>query len=320
MHPPPFPLPALADFDNGQLPRRRSGRSGLRLPLLTLALGPTRELPATEPGALLHHAIEQGYTAFDVTPSCPMPGSLLHPGPGRHLGRLQARHPHLIFTARIGLATGPGSLDGFGSRKYLLSTLDALLRRTGLDHLDVLYAHRHDAATPLEETVGALIAAVYQGKALYTGLSGYAPAPTRHAVQLLAESGNPAAACQSAYSLSNRWIEGGLLDVLANHGIGTVACAPLHHGNLALRAAHSDSSPSPATRTILARTVLSRIARERDQTPAQLALAWVLRDPRITSALITATHPVHLAENLQTVHNLNFDPVHLTALDAVGAL
>ncbi len=315
MPPPQFPIPPLPVSNSSLLPLRRSGSSGLHLPLLTLALAPdpTQDPIASEPGSLFHHALDHGYTAFDITPRCSLRGRRYHPGPGRLLGRLQARQPHLVYTARIGLATGPGYENGFGSRKYLLSTLDALLRRTGLDHLDVLYAHRHDPVTPLEETVGALATAVHQGKTLYTGLSSYAPAPARQAARLLAETGTPAAAYQTAYSLSNRWIEDGLLDVLADHGIGTVACAPLHHGDLALHPPNLHTSPP-------VQLLMARIARVRNQTPAQLAIAWALRDPRITSLLITATRAAHLTENLQALQNLRFDPVHLIALDAVGAL
>ncbi|MEU7183683.1 MULTISPECIES: aldo/keto reductase [Streptomyces] len=305
-----MPPPHFASAADTALPHRRSGRSGLHLPLLTLGLRPSPDFPS-----LLRHALQSGITAFDATPRHTSYGSPTEGEIGRALGVWRAERPDLVISARIGLATGPGPLDGFGSRKHILSTLDRVLRRIGLDHLDILYAHRYDPTTPLEETMGALASAVHQGKALYTGISGYAPAPAGQAAGLLRGLGAPAVACQASYSLLNRWVEEGLLDILDEHGIGCIACAPFHHGDLP-RLAPLWPSPLDARSPRGHGDELSDLAAARGQSIAQLALSWTLRDPRITSALLTTSCPAHLLESSHATRNLTFTPAELIALDA----
>ncbi|MFK0297435.1 aldo/keto reductase [Streptomyces sp. NPDC090442] len=305
-----FPSDAFMKDDFELFAYRRSGRSGLHLPLLTLGLRPDMGSPnrLTSTSSLLYHALQAGITSFDVTPRRNTYVASGGDELGRTLSVWQAERPELIISARIGFATGFGSLDGFGSRKRILSAVDQLLRRTGLDHLDILYAHRYDPTTPLEETANALATAVHQGKALYTGLSSYAPALADKAAGMLQDLGTPAVACQASYSLLNRWVEEGLLGILEKHGIGCVACAPLHHGDLSQQA-FIQPSISDAT------TDLHNLAMDRGQTSAQLALSWVLREPKISSTLLTTANPTHLLEIVQATNNLSFTPTELAILD-----
>ncbi|MCC2280937.1 aldo/keto reductase [Streptomyces sp. ET3-23] len=256
---------------------------------------------------LLRHAADLGVSHFDITPSSGNPEGNAF-ATAQALPALLPRRETLAFSARIGLGSQPPGLPGFGSRKRLLSGLDSLLLHTGLDYLDLLYAHRYDAGTPLEETTGALASAVHQGKALYIGLSGYAPSMVRAALVHFRALGVPVASCQASYSLLDRWIEDGLLDILRRNGIGCVAAAPLAHGALT-------PSPLPPQQDAPPLPALSRIAADRGQNLAQLALSWVLRRPHITSALITATRPHHLTEARAALEQLTFTPAELADLD-----
>ncbi|MFE6692263.1 aldo/keto reductase [Streptomyces sp. NPDC057743] len=255
-------------------------------------------------------ALALGLTAFDLTPYSTVAGSY-----GDLVGQAVAAAQHarwdVVVSVRIGRATGPGPRTGYGSRKYLLSTLDALLHRTGLGHVDLLFAHGYDPHTPLEETTAALADAVQQGKALYPGLSGYAPAPLTRAANLLRERGTPAVACQLPYSLLNRWAEDATIDTLTRHDIGAIACAPLSHGDLA----HTTPPHFPPTAPVQP-CPLRTLAAARGQTPAQLALSWTLHTPAIASALITTTQATHLAENSRASHHTTFTPTELATLDA----
>ncbi|WP_414167550.1 aldo/keto reductase [Streptoverticillium reticulum] len=259
---------------------------------------------------LLRHATDLGISHFDITPDARNPESTVA-ATAQALSPLIPYRDALVFSARIGLDRRHGSMHSFGSRKHLLSGLDSLLLHTGLDYLDILYAHRFDSGTPLEETTAALASAVQQGKAMYIGLSGYAPSMVRVALRRLQALGTPLVSCQASYSLLDRWIEDSLLDLLQRNGIGCVAAAPLAHGALtpAPPAAPQDEEMPPLP-------ALSRIATDRGQNLAQLALSWALRDRRITSALITATRPRHLAEARAALDQPVFTPGDLARLDA----
>ncbi|MCC2280831.1 aldo/keto reductase [Streptomyces sp. ET3-23] len=304
-------MPGLAHQSCGELMLHRpSGTHGLHLSAISLSIGscaadPTAPTPLR---TLLRHATDLGISHFDVTPSIRSPERTAA-ATALALPTLLPHRDALAFSARIGLGSQPSGLPGFGSRKRLLSGLDNLLLHTGLDYLDLLYAHRYDVGTPLEETITALASAVQQGKALYVGLSGYAPSMVRAALRHSRPLGVPLVSCQAGYSLLDRWIEDGLLELLQSQGVGCVAAAPLAHGALTPSTLPplGEAPPLPA---------LSRIAADRGQNLAQLALSWVLRHPRITSALITATRPHHLAEARTALDHLSFTPAELADLDA----
>lgn len=294
----------------GIMPHRRSGSHGLRLSAVSLSMGgcvaaPSAPVPLRD---LLRHAMDAGVSHFDITPDTRNPeGSAAAIAVA--LSSVLPYRDTLVFSARVGLNSWQGGMTGFGSRKSLLSGLDSLLLHTGLDYIDLLYAHRYDTGTPLEETVAALASAVQQGKALYAGLSSYAPSMVRAALPHFAELGVPLVSYQASYSLLDRWIEEGVVDILQRHGVGCVAAAPLAHGAL------SDPVWSEPRQDIPPLPALSRIATERGQTLAQLALSWVLRDPVITSALVTAARPRHIAEARAAAEQSIFTPADLAAVE-----
>ncbi|MER5633046.1 L-glyceraldehyde 3-phosphate reductase [Streptomyces nitrosporeus] len=293
---------------------RRTGRSGLRLPAVSLGLwhnfGDDRDLATQR--AILRRAFDLGVTHFDLANNYgPPPGSA-----ELNFGKLfrQDFAPYrdeLVVSTKAGYLMHPGPYGEWGSRKYLLSSLDASLRRTGLDYVDIFYSHRFDPATPLEETMGALASAVHRGKALYAGVSSYNSEQTAEAARLLREMGVPALIHQPSYSMVNRWIEAdGLLDTLEEAGMGCISFAPLAQGLLTgkyltgipegSRASQGKSlDPGLLTEEMVRRLRgLDGIARGRGQTLAQLALNWVLRDDRMTSALIGASSVEQLEENV----------------------
>lgn len=296
-----------------RMPHRRSGRHGLHLSALSLSVGScaTGHSTPTSLRSLLCQAMARGVTHFDITPdnACPRESAEKI---ALAIAPLLAHRSELVISARIGLGSFPDLMPGFGSRKRLLGGLDQLLLHTGLDYLDVLYAHRYDRATPLVETTQALASAVSRGKALYVGLSGYAPSMVRAANSRLQELGVPLTSCQTTYSLLDRWAEDGLLDILEKEGIGCIACAPLAHGVLA-DFPEEDQQPD-ATPALL--PTLSRIAANRNQILVQLAISWVLRHPRITSALVTASDLSHLMEVCDSVTHLGFTQDEVAALNA----
>ncbi|MCF6522020.1 L-glyceraldehyde 3-phosphate reductase [Streptomyces sp. JJ36] len=293
---------------------RRSGHSGLRLPAVSLGLwqnfGDDRALDTQR--AILRRAFDLGVTHFDLANNYgPPPGSA-----EANFGRLLAQdfrpyRDELIISTKAGYLMHPGPYGEWGSRKYLLSSLDASLRRMGLDHVDIFYSHRHDPDTPLEETMGALASAVHQGKALYAGISSYNSERTREAAHLLRGMGVRPLIHQPSYSMINRWTEeDALLDTLEDEGMGCIAFAPLQQGMLTdkylagipegSRAARAGSfRPEWLTDEMRRRLRgLDEIARGRGQSLAQLALTWVLRDPRMTSALIGASSVAQLEANV----------------------
>ncbi|MFD6419600.1 L-glyceraldehyde 3-phosphate reductase [Streptomyces sp. NPDC060194] len=293
---------------------RRSGRSGLKLPAISLGLwhnfGDDRTLESQR--AILRRAFDLGVTHFDLANNYgPPPGSA-----ELNFGKLFAQdfapyRDELVVSTKAGYDMHPGPYGEWGSRKYLLSSLDASLKRMGLDYVDVFYSHRFDPDTPLEETMGALASAVRQGKALYVGVSSYNAEQTAEAARLLREMGVPALIHQPSYSMINRWIEDdGLLDTLETAGMGCISFVPLAQGLLTNKYLDGVPAGSRATQgksldpNLLSDEVLRRlrglgdIAARRGQSLAQLALNWVLRDPRMTSALIGASSVRQLEENV----------------------
>ncbi|MER5551630.1 L-glyceraldehyde 3-phosphate reductase [Streptomyces sp. NPDC002793] len=310
---------------------RRTGRSGLKLPAISLGLwhnfGDDRDLGAQR--AILRRAFDLGVTHFDLANNYgPPPGSA-----ELNFGKLfrQDFAPYrdeLVVSTKAGYRMHPGPYGEWGSRKYLLSSLDASLQRMGLDHVDIFYSHRFDPATPLEETMGALASAVTRGKALYAGVSSYNAAQTAEAARLLKEMGVPALIHQPSYSMLNRWTEAdGLLDTLETAGMGCISFAPLAQGLLTAKYLTGIPEGSRASQgksldpDLLSDEMLRRlrglndIARGRGQSLAQLALNWVLRDDRMTSALIGASSVKQLEENVAALAAPALTAAELTEID-----
>jgi L-glyceraldehyde 3-phosphate reductase len=313
-----------------QMVYNRCGRSGLQLPAISLGLwqnfGDDRPLATSR--AIIRRAFDLGITHFDLANNYGPPYGSAETNFGRILGEdLRSYRDELIISTKAGYDMWPGPYGDWGSRKYLLASLDQSLGRLGLDYVDIFYSHRADPNTPLEETMGALDTAVRQGKALYAGISSYSPKRTAEAARILRELGTPLLIHQPSYSMFNRWIEAGLLDVLGQEGVGAIVFSPLAQGMLTdryLAGVPSDSqvvrgnsfSADMISEENLARVrALNQIAELRGQTLAQLALAWALRDPRVTSALIGASSVGQLEQNLTALQNLEFDPDELKEID-----
>ncbi|MCM2389165.1 L-glyceraldehyde 3-phosphate reductase [Streptomyces sp. CWNU-1] len=310
---------------------RRSGRSGLKLPAISLGLwhnfGDDRTLDSQR--AILRRAFDLGVTHFDLANNYgPPPGSA-----ELNFGKIFARdfapyRDELVISTKAGYLMHPGPYGEWGSRKYLLSSLDASLRRMGLEHVDIFYSHRFDPDTPLEETMGALASAVRQGKALYAGVSSYNAEQTARAARLLREMGVPALIHQPSYSMINRWIEDdGLLGTLEAEGMGCISFVPLAQGLLTGKYLKGIPEGSRATQGksldpgLLSDEVVRRlnglndIAARRGQSLAQLALAWVLRDARMTSALIGASSVAQLEENVAALSGPRLTDSELAEID-----
>ncbi len=311
---------------------RRSGRSGLKLPAISLGLwhnfGDDRALDTQR--AILRRAFDLGVTHFDLANNYgPPPGSA-----ELNFGKLFAQdfapyRDELVISTKAGYEMHPGPYGEWGSRKYLLSSLDASLNRMGLDHVDIFYSHRFDPHTPLEETMGALASAVQQGKALYVGVSSYNSEQTAEAARILREMGVPALIHQPSYSMINRWTEDdGLLDTLEEAGMGCISFVPLAQGLLTNKYLKGIPEGSRATQgksldpNLLSDEVLRRlrgladIAGRRGQSLAQLALSWVLRDERMTSALIGASSVAQLEENVAALAAAPLTSDELTEIDS----
>ncbi len=311
---------------------RRTGRSGLDLPPLSLGLWHNfgDGTPLATQRAIVRRAFDAGVTHFDLANNYGPPYGSAETNFG-HLLRSDLRpyRDELVISTKAGYDMWPGPYgQGGGSRKYVLASLDQSLRRMGLDHVDIFYSHRFDPSTPLEETMGALDSAVRSGKALYAGISSYSPADTRRAAAILADLGTPLLIHQPSYSMLNRWIETeGLLDVLGELGVGCIAFSPLAQGMLTdkyldgipegSRASRGTSlSPDLLTDTALAHVrALDGMARDRGQSLAQMALAWALRDPRVTSLVMGASSVAQLEQNLGALDNLGFDDDELATID-----
>jgi L-glyceraldehyde 3-phosphate reductase len=308
----------------------RCGRSGLDLPAVSLGLwhnfGHDRPLDTSR--AIVRRAFDLGITHFDLANNYGPPSGSAEENFGRLLADDLARYrDELIVSTKAGYDMWPGPYGQWGSRKYLLASLDQSLRRMGLDYVDIFYSHRFDPDTPLEETMGALADAVRQGKALYVGISSYSAERTVEAAAILRSLGTPLLIHQPSYSLLNRWIEPELLDTLEAEGIGCICFSPLAQGMLTTkyldgipegsRASRDDSlSPDLLTDATLDKIRgLNEIASRRGQTLAQMALAWTLRDPRVTSALIGASSVAQLEENVAALDRLDFTEEELEEID-----
>ena len=311
-------------------PYRRVGRSGLQLPAVSLGLwqnfGGGRPLEAQR--EIIRRAFDLGVTHFDLANNYGPPYGSAEENFGRILATdLRGYRDELIVSTKAGWDMWPGPYGEWGSRKYLLASLDQSLRRMGLDYVDIFYSHRFDPDTPLEETLGALDAAVRQGKALYVGISSYSADRTAESVRILRELGTPLLIHQPSYSLLNRWIEDGLLDVLGAEGVGCIVFSPLAQGVLTDRYLDGIPDGSRASRPGSLSTnmlseqnlakvrALNELAARRGQSLAQLAIAWTLRDPRVTSALVGASSLAQLEANLAAVDNLDFGDDELAEID-----
>jgi L-glyceraldehyde 3-phosphate reductase len=310
---------------------RRSGRSGLRLPELSLGLwqdfGHTRSLELSR--AIVLRAFDLGITHFDLANNYGPPYGSAEETFGRILeSDLAPFRDELVISTKAGWDMWPGPYGDLGSRKYLLASLDQSLRRMGLEYVDIFYSHRFDPDTLLEETMGALDTAVRQGKALYAGISSYTSAQTRAAASILRELGTPLLIHQPSYNLLNRWIEDdGLLDVLVEEGAGCIIFSPLAQGVLSgkyltgipegSRATHSRYlSPDQITPDSLSKVqALSAIAAQRGQPLAQMSVAWTIRDPRVTSAIIGVSSIAQLEENIAALRNREFSADELKEID-----
>ena len=324
-------LPSDTRYDS--MTYNRVGRSGLKLPAISLGWWYNfggRDI--LENGrAIARRAFDRGITHFDLANNYgPPPGSA-----EETFGLLykQDFHPYrdeLIISTKAGYDMLPGPYGEWGSRKYLLASLDASLKRMGLDYVDIFYSHRFDPETPLEETMGALDSAVRQGKALYIGISSYNPDQTRRAAEILRDLGTPCLIHQPSYNMFDRWIEAGLLDVLVEEGIGCIVFSPLAQGQLTDRYLKGIPSGARATKTervwltpddvksnLPKVQQLNEIAKQRGQSLAQMAIAWVLRKPAVTSALIGASSVQQLEDNLAALNNLQFSDEELEKIESI---
>ncbi|SEQ60977.1 L-glyceraldehyde 3-phosphate reductase [Streptomyces radiopugnans] len=311
---------------------RRTGRSGLLLPEISLGLWHNfgNDRPLDTQRAILRRAFDLGVTHFDLANNYGPPPGAAEANFGRLLARdFRPYRDELVISTKAGYRMHPGPYGEWGSRKYLLSSLDASLRRMGLEYVDIFYSHRYDPDTPLEETMGALASAVHQGKALYVGVSSYSARRTREAARILREMGVRPLIHQPSYSMINRWTEDDrLLDALEAEGMGCISFAPLAQGLLTdkylsgvpedSRAARGTSlDPGLLTQEVVGRLrALDAVAGRRGQTLAQLALSWVLRDPRMTSALIGASSVAQLEANVAAVRSPELTDEELAEIDA----
>jgi L-glyceraldehyde 3-phosphate reductase len=320
--------PAGGRYD--AMPYRRAGRSGLRLPAVSLGLWQNfgGDRPLETQREIIRRAFDLGVTHFDLANNYGPPYGSAEENFGRILAAdLRGYRDELVVSTKAGWDMWPGPYGEWGSRKYLLASLDQSLRRMGLPYVDIFYSHRFDPDTPLEETLGALDAAVRQGKALYVGISSYSAERTREATRILRELGTPLLIHQPSYSMLNRWIEDGLLDVLGAEGVGCIVFSPLAQGMLTDRYLHGIPEGSRASRAGSLRAdmlndenlekirALNRLAAQRGQSLAQMAVAWTLRDPRVTSALIGASSVEQLEANVAAVDNLRFGDDELAEID-----
>jgi L-glyceraldehyde 3-phosphate reductase len=321
-------VPATGRYD--QMRYRRCGRSGLKLPEMSLGLWQNfgSERPLEHARAILRRAFDLGITHFDLANNYGPPYGSAERVFGQVLAEdLRPFRDELVISTKAGYDMWPGPYGDHGSRKYLLASLDQSLRRMGLDYVDIFYSHRFDPETPLEETMGALDTAVRQGKALYAGISSYSGQRTREAAAILRDLGTPLLIHQPSYSLLNRWIEEDLLDALADEGVGAIVFSPLAQGLLTTK--YLDGVPADSraaqdgsfSREMLTDEALDHVralnalAQERGQSLAQMALAWTLRDPRVTSTLIGASSVEQLEENVRALDRLEFSADELEAID-----
>jgi L-glyceraldehyde 3-phosphate reductase len=321
---------AAPDRYDGRMPYRRSGRSGLKLPEISLGLWQNfgGQTPIETQRAIVRRAFDLGVTHFDLANNYGPPYGSAEANFGEILrSDLRPYRDELIISTKAGYDMWPGPYGEWGSRKYLLASLDQSLARMGVDYVDIFYSHRYDPETPLEETMGALDTAVRSGRALYAGISSYSADRTREAAAIMRRLGTPLLIHQPSYSMLNRWIEGGLLDVLGDEGMGCIAFSPLAQGLLTSRYLTGIPAGSRASRggslsadqmseqNLAHVRALGEIAAARGQSLPQLALSWVLRDRRVTSALIGASSIAQLEENLAAAGRSAFAADELAAID-----
>jgi L-glyceraldehyde 3-phosphate reductase len=325
------PMPFVADQNRYQaMSYRRCGRSGLDLPAISLGLWQNfGGEDVFETGrAIVRRAFDLGVTHFDLANNYGPPYGSAEENFGRILADdLAPYRDELIISTKAGYDMWPGPYGNGGSRKYLLSSLDQSLKRMSLDYVDIFYSHRVDPSTPLDETMGALVQAHRQGKALYVGISSYSPALTAEAHSILKSEGVPLLIHQPSYSMLNRWIEQGLLDTLEQLGPGCIAFSPLAQGMLSSKYlngvpadARAAKGGSLSTNMLSSENIerirgLDSIAGARGQSLAQMAIAWVLRDPRVTSALIGARTVEQLEDSLAALHRADFSEDELRRID-----
>jgi L-glyceraldehyde 3-phosphate reductase len=322
-------VPDSGRYD-GRMPYRRCGRSGLKLPVVSLGFWHNfgDDKPLATQRAIMHRAFDLGITHFDLANNYGPPYGSAEINAGRILAEdFSELRDELVISSKAGWDMWPGPYGDLGSRKYILASLDQSLDRLGLDYVDIFYHHRPDEETPLEESMGALATAVASGKALYVGISSYSPSRTRDAAAILREMGVPLLIHQPSYSMLNRWIEGGLLDVLEEVGAGAITFSPLAQGVLTDRYLNGIPADSRAAQNkslfgdhlsdenIERVRSLAAIAAERGQSMAQMAVAWTLRDPRVTSTLLGASSVKQLEDTAAAVKNLSFSDEELARID-----
>jgi L-glyceraldehyde 3-phosphate reductase len=320
-----------ADERYSSMTYRRTGRSGLQLPAVSLGLWHNfgDDTPLERQRAILRRAFDLGITHFDLANNYGPPYGSAESNFGRLFAAdLRPYRDELVLSTKAGYDMWPGPYGQWGSRKYLLASLDQSLARMGVDYVDIFYSHRFDPDTPLEETMGALDSAVRSGRALYAGISSYSPPRSRQAAAILRSMGTPLLIHQPSYSMLNRWVEQGLLDVLGEEGIGCIAFSPLAQGMLTDRYLAGDvpagsraaqgKSLDPARldgTTLKHLRGLNDLAAGRGQSLAQLALSWVLRDERVTSVLVGASSVAQLESNLAALDAAPFTDAELSAID-----
>jgi Predicted oxidoreductases (related to aryl-alcohol dehydrogenases) len=327
-------MPYLASESRYEsMPYNRTGNSGLKLPQISLGWWYNfggRDL--LENGrAIARRAFDLGVTHFDLANNYgPPPGSAEENFGTLFKQDFQPYRDELIISTKAGYDMWPGPYGEWGSRKYMLASLDASLKRMGLDYVDIFYSHRPDPETPFEETMGALDSAVRQGKALYVGISSYNPDQTRRAAQILQGLGTPCLIHQPSYNMFDRWVEAGLLDVLLEEGIGCIVFSPLAQGQLTDRYLKGIPSGARASKTervwltpddvkanLPKVQKLNELAQERGQSLAQMSIAWVLRKPAVTSALIGSSSVKQLEDNLASLNNLKFSDDELDQIESI---
>ena len=321
-------VPAAGRYD--AMRYNRCGASGLKLPAVSLGLWHNfgHDRPLDSGRAIVRRAFDLGVTHFDLANNYGPPYGSAEENFGRLFTQdLAPYRDELVISTKAGYDMWPGPYGEWGSRKYLLASLDQSLRRIGLDYVDIFYSHRFDPETPLEETMGALDAAVRQGKALYAGISSYSAEKTREAAEILDRLGTPLLIHQPSYSMLNRWIEGDLLDALGELGVGCIVFSPLAQGMLTDRyldgipegsraTQHKSLSPDLLTEEALEKIrALNEVAQRRGQSLAQLALAWALRDPRVTSTLLGASSVAQLESNVAALDRLELSADELAEID-----
>ncbi len=311
---------------------RRCGKSGIQLPAISLGLwqnfGDVDDAHIYK--QTLHLAFDSGITHFDLANNYGPPPGSAETNFGKMLkDEFAGYRDEMIISSKAGYLMWPGPYGEWGSKKYMIASLDQSLKRTGLEYFDIFYHHRPDPNTPLEETMATLDLLVRQGKALYVGISNYQKEDAAKAIGILKSLGTPCLIHQPKYSMFDRWVEGGLLDVLEDHGVGCIPFSPLAQGMLTNKYLHGIPEGSRATKNVFLKPeqlteqkiatirALNGIAEKRGQSLAQMALAWLQQDPRITSVLIGASKPEQLADSLKCLNNLNFSGDELNAIEAI---